>query len=138
MGLLTTALAFGAGYTLGRPGGRAQVQKYLRQVRELASRPEARHLRERGWDVAGGQVAAVRRRLDARNRAAAGRAPEGPPAAVTDVALSSFGSVIPGPDPASSGFGGTSIEEDSRAALGFPTPAPSERPGTPGPTPPGP
>ena len=84
IGLFTTALAVGVGYTLGRPEGRAQVQKYVSQIRELTSRPKAKRLRERGWDVAGDQVAAVRRRLDRRNRAAdqPDEEPAGPVAAV--------------------------------------------------------
>lgn len=110
MGLFTTAVAFGAGYTFGRPDGRTQLERYLRQARQFADKPEIKRLRERAWDLAGDQLAAVKRRSGARSSGA-----------VTG--------------PASS----DAATEDSRTAmLGQGTLPPPHRPGTPGPTPPGP
>jgi hypothetical protein len=123
MGLFTTALAFGAGYTLGRPDGRAQVTRYVRRARELAAKPEAKHLRERGRAAAGHQVAATVRRIDARIRAAT--APRSYLTAPTPV-----------PDNATAGFRGTTAVDDPRADLGLGTPSPPHHPGAPGPTPP--
>lgn len=110
MGLFTTAVAFGAGYTFGRPDGRAQLERYLRRARQFADKPEVRRLRERGWNLAGDRLAAVQRR-------SAGQ---------------SSGAVA---DPASSG----AAAEDARAAmLGQGTLSPPHHPGAPGPTPAGP
>lgn len=54
MGLLTIALAFGAGYVAGRPDGRQRLA-------QLAKRPEVTRLRERGWDVAGERMLVMQR-----------------------------------------------------------------------------
>jgi hypothetical protein len=59
MGLIRTALVFGAGYTLGRPDAR----EYLAQ---LGQRPQVKQLRERGWDRAGEAVAVGRRAVASR------------------------------------------------------------------------
>jgi hypothetical protein len=40
----------------------------------------------------------------------------------------------PGSDPSAAGFGWTTVVDDSRAVLGFPTLPPTERPGTASPT----
>lgn len=67
MGLITIAAAFGAGYTVGRPDGRAQLRRYLRQAREFANEPAVRRLRERGWDLTVDQLTGAKRRLNARS-----------------------------------------------------------------------
>jgi hypothetical protein len=56
MGLVRTALVFGAGYVLGRPEGR-------RQLTELARRPEVTHLRQQAVDKVSTTVDTGRKRL---------------------------------------------------------------------------
>jgi hypothetical protein len=56
MGLLRTALIFGAGYVLGRPEGR-------QQLRQLAGRPEVTQLRQQAVDTVSATVETGRQRL---------------------------------------------------------------------------
>jgi hypothetical protein len=70
MGLITHALAFGAGYAVGRPDGRQRLVQLKQQATELAGHPQVRRQRERSWDFANGQVLAAKRRMDARSRGA--------------------------------------------------------------------
>ncbi|WP_433287681.1 hypothetical protein ACQPZQ_33950 [Pseudonocardia sp. CA-142604] len=53
MGLLSHVIAAGIGYYAGQPDGRRQLDKLRRQAVEYAHGPQAKRLRERGWDVAG-------------------------------------------------------------------------------------
>lgn len=165
MGLLLTAAAFGAGYTLGRPDGRAQLQNFLRQARELADRPGTRRLRESGRDIAGRQLTAARHRITARTSTAPtadgstggpapapagmrrprpapldtgtpGRMADGPAAAARVAEAATGDTTGPPREGPTAGFGGATVTEDSRAALlGKPT---LPRPGTADPSPAGP
>lgn len=69
MGLFTTALAFGAGYTLGKPGGREQAMIYLQQARdqarEQARNPKADRVLDRGRRLVADQLRAAAQRVDA-------------------------------------------------------------------------
>jgi hypothetical protein len=72
MRLLGSAVALGLGYALGRPDGRRRLR---RQVHELGRRPTVRRVRERGWDLLGEQLCAVRNLAARRSwRAAAAEA----------------------------------------------------------------
>ncbi|MCH6166242.1 hypothetical protein [Pseudonocardia alaniniphila] len=53
MGLLSHVIAAGIGYYAGQPDGRRQLDKLRRQAVEYAHGPQAKRLRERGWDMAG-------------------------------------------------------------------------------------
>lgn len=53
MGLMSHVIAAGIGYYAGQPEGRRQLDKLRRQAVEYAHGPQAKRLRERGWDVAG-------------------------------------------------------------------------------------
>jgi hypothetical protein len=53
MGLISHVIAAGIGYYAGQPEGRRQLEKLRRQAVEYAHGPQAKRLRERGWDVAG-------------------------------------------------------------------------------------
>lgn len=70
MGLARYALAFGLGYTLGRPDGRRHLTDLGQQAVELTKRPEVTRLRERGRDLAADSVRAARKKLPAASRAA--------------------------------------------------------------------
>ncbi|GAA4547157.1 hypothetical protein [Pseudonocardia xishanensis] len=67
MGLIRTALVFGAGYIVGRPDGTALLRKARTRATELVNRPEVKRARERARDVAGDQALALKRRLPARS-----------------------------------------------------------------------
>ncbi|WP_433276665.1 hypothetical protein ACQPZA_35185 [Pseudonocardia xinjiangensis] len=60
MGLISHVIAAGIGYYAGQPEGRRQLEKLRRQAVEYAHGPEAKRLRERGWDAAGEGALAVR------------------------------------------------------------------------------
>ena len=60
MGLMSHVIAAGIGYYAGQPEGRRQLEKLRRQAVEYARGPEAKRLRERGWDVAGEGVHAAK------------------------------------------------------------------------------
>ncbi len=122
MGLFTSALAFGAGYTLGKPVGREQAMSYLQrardQARSQASNPRAEQVLDRGRRIVADQLRVVAQRTDAGRGSPASDAP-----ATTSTA----------PGSGRGGFGGTTVAEDSDAVmLGMDAPSPSPRPGTPG------
>lgn len=72
MGLRRYALAFGLGYTLGRPDGRHRLTALAQQTLELTRRPEVKRLRKRGRDLAVDSVRAARKKLPATSRASDG------------------------------------------------------------------
>ncbi|MCO1655749.1 hypothetical protein [Pseudonocardia humida] len=63
MGLASHAIALGIGYVLGHPAGREQARKLPEQARQLAARPEAARLAEKGKAVAGQAAQTARQRL---------------------------------------------------------------------------
>lgn len=167
MGLITAALAFGAGYTLGKPEGREQVRSYLQQAREQARTPEAARLRKRGQEVVADRLRAVTRRADSgrtvddtlpaeRSRPRSpGRGwrrprptpgvvdPAGVPASTSTSDAVGTATAVPAATPTTApaendaaGFGGSTVAEDSHAAiLGLDSPSPTARPGAPLPPP---
>jgi hypothetical protein len=144
--MLGYAVAAGIGYYAGQPEGRRQLTTLRRRAAELARGPEARRLRERGWDLASDGVLATRNfAAKARSKgSAAGGAANGEaaattgsrrhrvlrgwsswrrarqdPAAATDPAAGTDSPELNG----QAGFGGTTVAEDSKAAvLGLSTP----------------
>jgi len=63
MGLVSHAIAAGIGYALATPAGRERVRKVPEQVRQLAARPEATRLTEKGKSIAGQAVQTAKQRL---------------------------------------------------------------------------
>ncbi|WP_214402656.1 hypothetical protein [Pseudonocardia lacus] len=63
MGLGSHALALGIGYVLGHPDGRERARKVPDQVRQLAARPEATRLAEKGKSLAGQAARTAKQRL---------------------------------------------------------------------------
>jgi len=63
MGLASHAIALGIGYVLGHPAGREQARKVPEQVRQLAARPEAARLAEKGKSLAGQATQTAKQRL---------------------------------------------------------------------------
>ena len=138
MGLLSHGIAVGIGYLLGSPQGRQRLNQVGGQVAELGRRPEVARLTERGKSVAVEQVEAVKQKVLAKTKDAA--ADEGEPTGdkparrvpgglrLSTIRLRrrsanahfppSEGAVKPAP------LGGTTVIEDSEAALrgGKPTP----------------
>jgi len=140
MGTFRYAIAAGIGYYAGQPEGRRHLATLRRRAVEFARGPEVRRLRERGWDLVGdgarAAVAKARTRKDS-----AGAAPDGEHAGTTGRrVLRGWGSwrrprpdsaaladPAAGTDPArpgtAAGFNGTTVAEDSKAAvLGLSTP----------------
>jgi hypothetical protein len=70
MGLVTHAIAFGLGYALATPEGRARLTGLRDQGAELARRPEVKQVRERAWDAVGEAGLTARNRLAAPPRQA--------------------------------------------------------------------
>jgi hypothetical protein len=64
MGLIRTALVFGAGYALGRPDTR---QKITEAGRQLAERPEVVQLKERGRDTLNTKLKVARSGTDPKD-----------------------------------------------------------------------
>lgn len=143
MGVLRYAVAAGIGYYAGQPEGRRQLATLRQRAAELARGPEVRRLRERGWDLAGDGALATRNFVaKARSKgSAAGGAADGEAAATTGSGhprvlrgwsswrRSRRDSTAPTAGTGSdeldgqAGFGGTTVAEDSKAAvLGLPTP----------------
>lgn len=60
MGLLRTALVFGAGYAFGHPDGRRKLTELGGQARQLTQRPEVVQLRERSWDTVSTKLKSTR------------------------------------------------------------------------------
>jgi hypothetical protein len=141
MGIVGYAIAAGIGYYAGQPEGRRQLMTLRRQAAELARSPEVRRLRERGWDLVGDGALATRNfAAKARSKAnPTGGAPDVEAAATTRSGPSrvlrgrrwrhrprpdSAATVDPAPgtaDPAGldrpAGFSGTTVAEDSEAAI---------------------
>jgi hypothetical protein len=69
MGLVRTALIFGAGYVLGRPEGRAKVG-------ELANRPEVAQLRQQAASTVASSVKSGKEQLTKATARAGGNASE--------------------------------------------------------------
>ena len=63
MRLVRYALAFGLGYAVGHPDGRAKLRAVPGQINELAQRPEAQKLRDRGKTVTDQAVHAAKQRF---------------------------------------------------------------------------
>lgn len=140
MGTIRYAIAAGIGYYAGQPEGRRQLATLRRRAVELARGPEARRLRERGWDLVGdGARTAVAKARSVKKSAAT--APDDDAAAPTPrrvlrdwstwrrrrpdpaaAADPTAGTEPARPDTAA-GFNGTTVAEDSKAAvLGLSTP----------------
>jgi hypothetical protein len=88
MGLVTHAIAFGLGYALATPEGRARLTGLRDQGAELARRPEVKQVREKAWDAVGDAGLAARNRLAARragssDSGSSGSAPSGTAASGT-------------------------------------------------------
>jgi hypothetical protein len=148
MGLLKYALAVGLGYALGRPEGRAQLARVGRQAAELTQRPEVTQLRERGKDLAVDQAQKVKQKVTSRSDDTASAA--APDATGTDTTprrsglrnaswrprLSRSRNVhFPPPQQDATPtppLGGTTVMEDSEAAVLGTTATP--RPESPAPT----
>ncbi|GAA3110272.1 hypothetical protein GCM10010464_86370 [Pseudonocardia yunnanensis] len=60
MGMIGYGIAATIGYYVGRPEGRRQLTTLRRQAAELVRSPEARRLREHGWDLVGDGALATR------------------------------------------------------------------------------
>jgi hypothetical protein len=80
MGLASHAIALGIGYVLGHPDGRERARKVPAQVRQLAARPEAARLTEKGKALAGQAVQTTKQRLGRSTADATGQAGSGTPA----------------------------------------------------------
>ena len=110
MGLLTHGIAVGLGYLLGRPEGRQRLAEAGKQAAELRNRPEVTRLTERGKGVAVEQAQAVKDKVKARVRPT-----HFPPSQDT---------------PAPTSLGGTTVAEDSEAAVLGTTAPGTTAPGT--------
>lgn len=150
MFLLKYGLAVGLGYALGRPEGRTQLARVGRQAADLTQRPEVARLRERGKDLAAeqtqklaGQTQKLKAKVASRSDATAGSATTGtdtPGTAATgrrlglrntawrprlsrsrDVHFPSSEDVATTPTPP---LGGTTVVEDSQAAVAGTTATP--------------
>jgi hypothetical protein len=60
MGMIGYGIAAAIGYYAGQPEGRRQLTTLRRQAAELVRSPEARRLREHGWDLVGDGALATR------------------------------------------------------------------------------
>jgi hypothetical protein len=105
MGLLSHGLAFALGYAMAQPQSRARLAQAGRQAADLAQRPEVVRLREQGRQLAVEQAQSIKQKVAYRT--------------------SHF---PPSPNSApSSALGGTTVMEDSEAAvLGTPVVRPPE------------
>ena len=146
MFLLKYGLAVGLGYALGRPEGRTQLARVGRQAADLTQRPEVARLRERGKDLAAEQTQKLKAKVASRSDATAGSATTGtagtdtPGTAATgrrlglrntawrprlsrsrDVHFPSSEDVATTPTPP---LGGTTVVEDSQAAVAGTTATP--------------
>lgn len=77
MGLTTHAIAFGLGYALATPEGRARLVGLRDQGAELARRPEVKQVRERAWDAVGDAGLAARNKITARRSGTTGTGSSG-------------------------------------------------------------
>lgn len=138
MGLVTHAIAFGLGYALATPEGRARLTGLRDQGAELARRPEVKQVRERAWDAVGEVGLTARNRLAARRAGSSGGGTgtgDSPaaaaPAPVAVVPTPGAGAVDTSVDDTVVGevgpenIAGTTVAEDTRAVvLGLPEPDP--------------
>jgi len=147
MGLVTHAIAFGLGYALATPEGRARLTGLRDQGAELARRPEVKQVRERAWDVVGEAGLTARNRLAARRAGSSGAGSSGDtstggtgtgdspataaPAPVAVVPTPGAGGADTSVDDTVVGevgpenIAGTTVAEDTRAVvLGLPEPDP--------------
>jgi hypothetical protein len=152
MGLASHGLAFALGYIFGRPDGRQQLVELRQQVTEFAKKPEVKQLGQRSLDLAGERVQAARSVVSAKLAGSgqdAGAAQQGSDSSgaasgkrgiwrraggvgssraqeTPSVPDESVGSGPAGE--ATSGFGGTTPEEDTQAVItGIPAPPPAGR-----------
>jgi hypothetical protein len=147
MGLTTHAIAFGLGYALATPEGRARLVGLRDQGAELVKRPEVKQVRERAWDVVGDAGLAARNRINARRTGTTGSGSSGAtstggtgtgdspataaPAPVAVVPTPGAGAADTSVDDTVLGevgperLAGTTVAEDTRAVvLGLPEPDP--------------
>lgn len=120
MGLISHGLAFGLGYTIGRPDGRRQLTELGRKAAELTNHPEVKRLRERGWDLAGNTARAARTKLTATSRGKADRErqPRSEQHAVqAERSAPAVGSATADSSNSSAGFSGRTAAEDSHDAV---------------------
>ncbi len=116
MNLISHAMAFGLGYTLGRPDGRRALGRLGTRATRLARRPEVVELRERGWDLAAERAAALRSAVGRRSRrAGSGEAVDAQDRGGHRPEPGRPGTVPTDSDTATppSGFGGRTVAEDS-------------------------
>lgn len=66
--MLKYGLAVALGYALGRPEGRQRLGQVGRQAAELGKRPEVAQLRERGKSAAAGGVEAVKQKVATKSK----------------------------------------------------------------------
>jgi hypothetical protein len=148
MGLTTHAIAFGLGYALATPEGRARLVGLRDQGAELAKRPEVKQVRERAWDAVGDAGLAARNKLTARRAGSTGSGSSGTaltggtgtgdspataaPAPVAVVPTPGAGAADTSVDDTVLGevgperLAGTTVAEDTRAVvLGLPEPDPA-------------
>jgi hypothetical protein len=147
MGLVSHGLALGLGYMLGRPEGRERLAQVGRQAADLRHRPEVVRLQERGKGLVVEQAQVVKQKVRARGKDADDAS--GADDAGTTATPGGVSSAPVRPRrlrtpswrprgfrrtahfPPSEGtappaaLGGTTVEEDSKAArLGMPVAAP--------------
>ena len=160
MSLLKYAITAAAGYHLGQPQGRKQLQQLRRQLVQLGKRPEVKQWQERGWDIAYERALAAQRAASSTlaRKKIVDPAPDAP-TSVVDSTATVHGPITeasrgqtggwrqrrPAPAPRSAaadadaasartGFGGRTVAEDSEAALtGMTPPPPVGRPAPPPP-----
>jgi len=144
MGLASHGLALGLGYLLGRPEGRERLAQVGRQAADLRHRPEVVRLQERGKGLVVEQAQLVRQKVRAKSADDAGGGADDVGATADGVSSAparprrlrtpswrppgfrraahfppSEGTAPP------AALGGTTVEEDSKAAvLGMPVTAP--------------
>lgn len=102
MGILKYGLAVALGYALGRPDGRERLGQVGRQAAELGKRPEVAQLRERGRSAATDGVEAVKQKVATKRPFSRSRDAHFP---------ASEGVTAP------ASLGGTTVMEDSEAAV---------------------
>jgi len=134
MGMLRYGVAVALGYALGRPEGRERLGQAGRQAVELGKRPEVAQLRERGKSAAADGVQAVKQKVTSKTKDAGAATSAGSAGAGETTARHRRGLRLPAGRlpfsrsrdahfPASEGvtapasLGGTTVMEDSEAAV---------------------
>jgi hypothetical protein len=152
MGLVSHGLALGLGYMLGRPEGRERLAQVGRQAADLRQRPEVVRLQERGKGLVVEQAQVVKQKVRARAKNAddaSGAEDAGTTAApggVSSAPVRSRGLRKPSWRPRGfrrtahfppsegtappAALGGTTVTEDSKAAVLGMTPPESPTPPT--------